>query len=44
LLVTPIFFSLLWTLLFQPHSELDTDQFISAHVDMVLTSIKADTA
>ncbi|RLA27450.1 MAG: TetR/AcrR family transcriptional regulator [Gammaproteobacteria bacterium] len=44
LLVTPIFFSLLWKLLFQPHSELDTDQFIGAHVDMVLTTIKAETA
>jgi AcrR family transcriptional regulator len=44
LLVTPIFFSLLWTLLFQPHSDLDTDKFIGAHVDMVLTSIKADSA
>ncbi|RLA30853.1 MAG: TetR/AcrR family transcriptional regulator [Gammaproteobacteria bacterium] len=44
LLVTPIFFSLLWTLLFQPHSDLDTDKFIGAHVDMVLTSIKADAA
>ena len=44
LLVTPIFFSLLWTLLFQPHSELDTDQFIGAHIDMVLTSITAERA
>jgi len=44
LLVTPIFFSLLWTLLFQPHSDLDTDKFIGAHVDMVLTSIKVDSA
>lgn len=43
LLVTPIFFSLIWTLLFQPHSELDTDRFIGAHVDMVLASIKAET-
>ena len=42
LLVTPIFFSLLWTLLFQPYSNLDTDHFISAHVDMVLTSIKKE--
>ena len=44
LLVTPIFFSLLWTLLFQPHAELDTDQFIGAHIDMVLTSIRAERA
>lgn len=44
LLVTPIFFSLLWTLLFQPHSELDTDRFIGAHVEMVLTSIKEEAS
>jgi len=43
LLVTPVFFSLLWTLLFQPHAQLDTDRFIAAHVDMVLASIKAET-
>jgi len=43
LLVTPIFFSLIWTLLFQSHAELDTDRFIGAHVDMVLASIKAET-
>ena len=40
LLITPIFFSMIWTLLFQPHSDLDTDRFIEAHVEMVLDSIK----
>jgi len=40
LLITPIFFSMVWTLLFQPHTDLDTDRFIEAHVEMVLDSIK----
>lgn len=40
LLITPIFFSMIWTLLFQPHTNLDTDRFIEAHVEMVLDSIK----
>lgn len=40
LLITPIFFSMIWTLLFQPHTDLDTDRFIEAHVEMVLDSIK----
>ncbi|MCH8336445.1 MAG: TetR/AcrR family transcriptional regulator [Proteobacteria bacterium] len=41
LLITPIFFSMVWTLLFQPHTDLDTDRFIEAHVEMVLDSVKA---
>ena len=42
LLITPIFFSMIWTLLFQPHTDLDTDRFIEAHVEMVLDSIKVN--
>ena len=41
LLITPIFFSMVWTLLFQPHTDLDTDRFIEAHVEMVLDSVNA---
>ena len=41
LLVTPVFFSIIWTIVFQPHTDLDTDRFIEAHVEMVLESIKA---
>ena len=40
LLVTPVFFSVIWMIVFQPHSNLDTDRFIEAHVEMVLDSIK----
>lgn len=44
LLVTPVFFSVIWMILFQRHSKLDTDRFIEAHVDMVLESIKAKSS
>lgn len=40
LLVTPVFFSVIWMIIFQPHSNLDTDRFIEAHVEIVLDSIK----
>ena len=40
LLVTPVFFSVIWMIIFQSHSNLDTDRFIEAHVGMVLDSIK----
>ena len=40
LLVTPVFFSVIWMIVFQPHSNLDTDRFIEAHVELVLDSIK----
>ncbi len=40
LLVTPVLFSVVWLNIFQPHSSLDTDRFIEAHVEMVLESIK----
>jgi AcrR family transcriptional regulator len=40
LLVTPVFFSVIWMIIFQSHSNLDTDRFIEAHVEMVLDSIK----
>jgi len=43
LLVAPVFFSMIWTIVFQPHSDLDTDRFIEAHVNMVLDSIKANS-
>ncbi len=44
LLVTPVLFSIIWMNVFQPHSNLDTDRFIEAHVEMVLDSIKVKTS
>ena len=43
LLVAPIIFSLIWTIVFQAHADLDTDRFIEAHVEMVLESIRAES-
>jgi len=43
LLVTPVFFSIIFTTVFQRHIDLDTDRFIEAHMDMVLHAIKADS-
>ena len=44
LLVAPVFFSMIWTIVFQPHSNLDTDRFIEAHVNLVLDSIRAKSS
>jgi AcrR family transcriptional regulator len=44
LLVTPVFFSMIWTIVFKSQMKLDTDRFIEAHVDMVLESIRAESA
>jgi AcrR family transcriptional regulator len=44
LLITPVLFSVVWLNIFEPHSSLDTDRFIAAHVEMVLDSIKVKTS
>ena len=44
LLVTPVFFSMIFTIVFKQQMNLDTDRFIEAHINMVLESIKADPA
>ncbi|MGI9261431.1 MAG: TetR/AcrR family transcriptional regulator [Woeseiaceae bacterium] len=41
LLVSPVLFSTVFTNLFEPHANLDTDRFIEAHVELMLNSIKA---
>ncbi|MBT8085315.1 MAG: TetR/AcrR family transcriptional regulator [Woeseia sp.] len=40
LLLSPVMFSVVWMLIMQPHHKLDTDAFIGAHVDLVLSAIK----
>jgi AcrR family transcriptional regulator len=40
LLVAPILFAVVWQRLFAPHSELDIDRFIDAHIDSVLHALK----
>ncbi len=43
LLVTPVFFSMIFTIVFKQQMNLDTDRFIEAHMEMVLDSIKVQT-
>ncbi len=44
LLVTPVFFSMIFTIVFKQQMNLDTDRFIEAHMEMVLESIKVQTS
>lgn len=40
MLIAPVLFSIVWTLVFSPHHELDTDRFIERHVDLLLEAVK----
>lgn len=40
LLVSPVIFSVLWKQLFQQHEQLDTDQYIEEHFELVLSAIR----
>lgn len=42
LLISPVLFSVLWSLVFQKHQALDTDALIEAHVELLLEAIRAD--
>lgn len=41
LLISPVVFSVVWMLVFQPHQKLDTDALIRAHVELLLDAIRA---
>lgn len=41
LLLSPVVFSVIWTLVMQKHSKLDTAAMIEAHIDVLLSSVKA---
>lgn len=41
LLIAPVLFSVIWTLVFDRHEQLDTDRLIEGHIDLVLRAIKA---
>ena len=43
LLVAPIFFALVFRQLFEPHDNLDVDQYIDAHVETVLRALKVNS-
>ena len=40
ILIAPVIFSTLWTLLFEQHQSLDTNQLIEEHIELVLGSIR----
>ncbi len=40
LLVSPVLFSIAWSVVFKPHHELDTDRFIEAHLDLLIRAIR----
>ncbi|MGB5345686.1 MAG: TetR/AcrR family transcriptional regulator [Woeseia sp.] len=42
LLLSPVMFSVVWTIVMQAHHKLDTDAFIAAHIDLVLQAIKKE--
>ncbi len=41
LLISPVVFSVIWTLVMQKHSKLDTTAMIEAHIDLLLANVKA---
>ena len=43
LLVAPVFFALIFKQLFEPHADLDIDQYIDAHIETVLRALKVTT-
>lgn len=40
LLVSPVLMSTAWSIVFDPHHELDSDRFIEAHVDLLIRAIR----
>jgi AcrR family transcriptional regulator len=42
LLISPVVFSVVWTLVFQAHQKLDTDALIQSHIELVLDAIRVD--
>lgn len=41
LLMSPVVFSVVWMLVFQPHQKLDTDTLIQSHIELLLDAIRA---
>ncbi len=42
ILVSPIIFSVFWSIVFHSHQTLDTDAMLEAHIDMILRAIKIE--
>ena len=41
LLVTPVLFSVMWSIVFETHQSLDTDRLLEAHIELILDAIRA---
>ena len=42
LLLSPVMFSVIWSIVFQSTEVLDTDKMLDAHIDLILSAIKVD--
>lgn len=42
LLLSPVMFSVIWSIVFQSKQVLDTDKMLEGHIDMILRAIKID--
>jgi len=42
LLLSPVMFSVIWSIVFQSTQVLDTDKMLDAHIDIILSAIKLD--
>ena len=42
LLVTPVLFSTLWSVIFQRHQKLDVDSLLTAHVEFLLDAVRCE--
>ena len=42
LLLSPVMFSVIWSIVFQSKQSLDTDKMLAGHIDMILRAIKID--
>ncbi len=40
LLVTPVLFSVVWSIVFETHQSLDTDRLLESHIELVLAAIE----
>jgi AcrR family transcriptional regulator len=43
MLITPVLFSIVWMVVFSPHHELDSDEYIEGHIDLLIGAIRADS-
>lgn len=40
LMLSPVMFAVIWTLVMQPHAALDTDRYLEAHVELLIAALR----